>query len=122
VFSVVLSLALGLFASNLPASSVASGVAIAVCFAPEEDCAAFAVVFQSARRLVPGRVSDIAAMANARLRRLFWRVADDLDYLVTLARLRILDALAGPLPETEADRQRARDRERIEKAFPAIEP
>jgi phosphatidylserine/phosphatidylglycerophosphate/cardiolipin synthase-like enzyme len=27
----------------LPASSVASGAAIAVCFAPEEDCAAFAV-------------------------------------------------------------------------------
>jgi phosphatidylserine/phosphatidylglycerophosphate/cardiolipin synthase-like enzyme len=27
----------------LPASSVASGVAVAVCFAPEEDCAAFAV-------------------------------------------------------------------------------
>jgi phosphatidylserine/phosphatidylglycerophosphate/cardiolipin synthase-like enzyme len=27
----------------LPASSVASGAAIAVCFTPEEDCAAFAV-------------------------------------------------------------------------------
>jgi hypothetical protein len=27
----------------LPASSVASNGAIAVCFAPEEDCAAFAV-------------------------------------------------------------------------------
>jgi phosphatidylserine/phosphatidylglycerophosphate/cardiolipin synthase-like enzyme len=43
VFSVTLSLALATFAPNLPASSVASGVAIAVCFAPEEDCAAFAV-------------------------------------------------------------------------------
>jgi hypothetical protein len=32
-------------------------------------------------------------------------VADDLDYLVTLAGLRILDALAGPLPETPADRE-----------------
>jgi hypothetical protein len=53
---------------------------------------------------------------------LFWRVAEDLDCLWTLATLRILDALAGPLPETEADQQRARDRERLEKAFPAIEP
>src|SRR5271157_603403 len=29
--------------SASPASSVASGAAVAVCFAPEEDCAAFAV-------------------------------------------------------------------------------
>jgi phosphatidylserine/phosphatidylglycerophosphate/cardiolipin synthase-like enzyme len=43
VFSVALSLALGAFAPVLPASSVASGAAIAVCFTPEEDCAAFAV-------------------------------------------------------------------------------
>jgi hypothetical protein len=56
------------------------------------------------------------------LRRLFWHVADDLDYLVILASLRILDALAGPEPETTADQQRARDRQRLEKAFPAIEP
>ena len=49
-------------------------------------------------------------------------MADNLDYLWTLATLRILDALAGPLPETPADQQRARDRERIEQAFPAIEP
>jgi phosphatidylserine/phosphatidylglycerophosphate/cardiolipin synthase-like enzyme len=43
VFSVALSLALAAFAPVLPVSSVASGVAVAVCFAPEEDCAAFAV-------------------------------------------------------------------------------
>jgi hypothetical protein len=43
VFSVALTLALGAFAPGLPVSSVASGVAIAACFAPEEDCAAFAV-------------------------------------------------------------------------------
>ena len=42
--------------------------------------------------------------------RLFWRVADELDYLLTLARLRILDALTGPEPETPAGRQRQRDR------------
>jgi hypothetical protein len=50
-------------------------------------------------------------MADRPLRGIFWRVADALDYPVTLLRLRILDALAGPEPETEADRQRARDRE-----------
>jgi phosphatidylserine/phosphatidylglycerophosphate/cardiolipin synthase-like enzyme len=43
VFSVALSLALGTFAASLPASSVASGAAIGVCFTPEEDCAAVAV-------------------------------------------------------------------------------
>jgi hypothetical protein len=47
-------------------------------------------------------------MADGPLRRLFWRVADELDYLLTLARLRILDAVAGPLPETPADRERER--------------
>ena len=61
------------------------------------------------------------AMADGPLRRLFWRVADDLDYLVTLARRRIMDALAGPEPETPDDQQLARDRERIEKAFPETE-
>jgi hypothetical protein len=61
-------------------------------------------------------------MTDGRLRGLFWRVVDALDYLVTLVRLRILDALAGPEPETPADQQRARDRERIARAFPAIEP
>jgi phosphatidylserine/phosphatidylglycerophosphate/cardiolipin synthase-like enzyme len=43
VFSVALSPALAAFAPVLPVSSVASGAAIAVCFAPEEDCAAFAI-------------------------------------------------------------------------------
>jgi hypothetical protein len=61
-------------------------------------------------------------MSDGLLWRLFWRVADQLDYLVTLARLRILDKLAGPLPETPADRQRQRDSERIKRTFPEIEP
>ena len=42
--------------------------------------------------------------------KLFWRVADHLDYLVTFASLRIVDALAGPEPETPADQQRERER------------
>jgi hypothetical protein len=67
---------------------------------------------------VPGLVADLAAMADGRLRRLFWRVVDHLDYLVTLAWLRVLDALAGPLPVTPADRQRRRDRERDKKRVP----
>jgi hypothetical protein len=69
---------------------------------------------------VPGRIGDI--VATVRLPRLFWRLADALDYLVTLTRLRILDAIVGPEAETPADQQRARDRERIKRAFPAIEP
>jgi hypothetical protein len=68
---------------------------------------------------VSGRVGDVMATG---LRRLFWRAADAPDYLWTLATLRILDGLAGPEPETPADQQRARDRERIERAFPAMEP
>jgi hypothetical protein len=50
-------------------------------------------------------------MTGGPVRRLLWRVADALDYHVTLLRLRILDRLAGPLPETPADLQRKRDRE-----------
>jgi hypothetical protein len=45
-------------------------------------------------------------MTDGSLRRLFWRAADQFDYLRTLATLRILDALAGPEPETPADQQR----------------
>jgi hypothetical protein len=59
-------------------------------------------------------------VATGLLRRLFWRVADNLDYLWTLATLRMLDGLAGPPPETAADQQRTRDRERIKRAFPEI--
>jgi phosphatidylserine/phosphatidylglycerophosphate/cardiolipin synthase-like enzyme len=43
VFSVAVSLALAALNPALPVSSVTSGAAIAVCFSPEEDRAAFAV-------------------------------------------------------------------------------
>jgi len=59
-------------------------------------------------------------MGRGPLRRFFWRVADALDYLLTLARLRVLDPPAGPEPETPADQQWRWDRERIESAFPEI--
>jgi hypothetical protein len=49
--------------------------------------------------------------------RLFWGVLDALDYGVTDARLRIVDAACGPEPETQADRQRAREREGLERAL-----
>jgi hypothetical protein len=39
-------------------------------------------------------------MLETRLGRILWRIADGFDYVLTLARLRILDALTGPLPET----------------------
>jgi phosphatidylserine/phosphatidylglycerophosphate/cardiolipin synthase-like enzyme len=42
VFTAALSIALAALSPALPASSVAAGAAIAVCFSPEEDCAAFA--------------------------------------------------------------------------------
>ena len=61
-------------------------------------------------------------MPETRLGRTLWRIADGLDYWLTLTKLRILDALAGSELETPADLQRRRDRERIERAFPKIEP
>jgi hypothetical protein len=61
-------------------------------------------------------------MADRPLRCLFRRVADPLDYLLTLVRLRVLDAIVGPEPETQADQQRRKDREHIERAFPRVEP
>ena len=42
MFRIGVLLAISAFLPS-PASSVASGAAIAICFAPEEDCAAFAV-------------------------------------------------------------------------------
>jgi hypothetical protein len=53
-------------------------------------------------------------MFDSGLRRFFWRIVDHLDYVLTLVRLRILDAVAGPLPRrrrinsgsgTESDRK-----------------
>src|SRR6516164_2078314 len=40
---IALSLLVCASSPAMPASTVASGVAVAVCFTPEEDCAAFAV-------------------------------------------------------------------------------
>ena len=61
-------------------------------------------------------------MFDTALRRVLWRVVDHLDYVLTLTKLRTLDALTGPLPETPEDQQRERDREQLERAFPNIKP
>ena len=46
------------------------------------------------------------------LRRLVWRALDWLDYRVWDARLRLVDSLYGPEPETEADCERSRQEQR----------
>ena len=61
------------------------------------------------------------AMSDSPLQRLFWRVVDAVDYLLTLVGLRILGALAGPEPETPADLRRGWDREQLERAFPMLD-
>jgi hypothetical protein len=49
-----LSLTLGVLSSTLPAASVVPTAAIAVCFSPEEDYAAFAVrAVDNAEREIP---------------------------------------------------------------------
>jgi hypothetical protein len=63
VFPIAVSLAIAALSSILPAGSISTDAAIAVCFAPEEDCAAFAVraidnaereILVSAHRLTVG--------------------------------------------------------------------
>jgi hypothetical protein len=61
-------------------------------------------------------------MLDMGLRRFFWRIVGGCDYWVTLTRLRILGVLAGSELETPADLQRRHDQQRIERAFPKIEP
>ena len=56
-----------------------------------------------------------------RLARLHCDALDRADYLVTLARLRVLDWIAGPEPETEADLRRGAERERLRTAFPKMD-
>lgn len=49
------------------------------------------------------------------------RALDHLDYVITYARLRILDWMYGPEPPTPADEQRERDQDRLRKAFPKVD-
>jgi hypothetical protein len=79
-----------------------------------------------------GHGYKVAEMANPKIERLTRRYDNDFaeyrapllarrrrtPFSPELVRLRILDALAGPLPATRADRRRQRDPERIARAFP----
>ena len=51
------------------------------------------------------------------LRRFLWWISD----LPIIARLWLFDRIAGPFPETEADRIRERRKERLRRAFPDID-
>jgi hypothetical protein len=53
------------------------------------------------------------------LARIFWRLLDALDYRVMQARLWVFDALHGPEPETEADRQREESIKRSRASHPS---
>ena len=43
-----------------------------------------------------------------------------IDILVGAA-LRLFDRISGPMPETEADRVREAEKERLQRAFPGVE-
>jgi hypothetical protein len=49
------------------------------------------------------------------------KVLNHADYLITLARLSILDRLAGPPPETPTDTAIREQGERLRKAFPQFD-
>ena len=55
------------------------------------------------------------------LRRLCAELVDRVDHLLTLARLTVLDWLAGPPPETPTDRAIREEGERLRKAFHEID-
>ncbi len=54
-------------------------------------------------------------------RRLSAGLIDQADYLLALARLTVLDWLAGPRPETPTDRAIREEGERLRAAFPQID-
>jgi hypothetical protein len=56
----------------------------------------------------------------SKIGRWLWAVVDRADYLLTLARLSVLDRLA-PLPKTPVDRAIREEGERLRKAFPTID-
>jgi len=52
---------------------------------------------------------------------LFSRALDRLDYLITYAKLRIVDWICKPELLTPADELREQDRDRLRKAFPKVD-
>jgi len=57
----------------------------------------------------------------SRLARLFREALDRVDYVVTVARLWLVDLIFGPEPPTPADKQRELDHDALRKAFPVID-
>jgi hypothetical protein len=55
---------------------------------------------------VTGLAIHVAVSVVSDSSMIFWRAVDRLDYWIWYARLRIIDALYGPEPVTEANRQR----------------
>jgi hypothetical protein len=52
--------------------------------------------------------------------RFWWWIVDRIEYAATSVRLAILDWICGPEPTTAADRQREAEKDRLQRAFPAI--
>ena len=52
------------------------------------------------------------------LSQIFWRGLEALDYWVMQVRLSVVDAVYGPEPETEGDRQRGCDQDPLASAWP----
>jgi hypothetical protein len=51
----------------------------------------------------------------------FWSwIVDRIEYAESSVRLAILDWICGPEPTTAADRQREAEKDRLQRAFPAI--
>ena len=48
-------------------------------------------------------------------------VVDRIEYAAMSVRFAILDWISGPEPTTSADRQREADKNRLQRAFPAID-
>jgi hypothetical protein len=55
---------------------------------------------------VTGLAIHVAVSVVSDSSMIFWRAGDRLDYRIGYGRLRITDALYGPEPVTEANRQR----------------
>lgn len=55
-----------------------------------------------------------------RIIRICAEALDRADYLMTLARLSILDRLAGPMPDTPTDLAIKEEEERLRQAFPQV--
>ena len=61
------------------------------------------------------------ALNMAAPQRLLCRFVEALIYGFTVAKLWLLDRIAGPMPETEEDRHIREEGERLRRAFPQVD-